>query len=392
MMNVALKIKSCLLLIAIWLVACNYNKQKDDNLAKGISLKSGNGAISAPAFNETVNGKAVHLYNLRNTNGVKAQITNYGGRLVSLVVPNKEQRPTDVIVGFNNIDAYQQSKGRYYGAIVGRYANRIAKGQFTLDGKIYRLYVNKSPNTLHSGKNGFQDAVWDARQVNSETLELKYFSKALDQGFPGNLEVKVIYELTSDNSLKISYQAVSSQNTVINLTNHAFFNLNGEASGSILNHQVTIKASQFTPVDSTMIPTGKLEPVAGTPFDFTKPTIIGARVNEQNRQLNLAKGYDHNYVLKPHTLIEPVAVAQGDKSGVVMTVYTTEPGLQFYSGNNMKGENVMKNGHKDGRQTAFCRETQHFPDSPNQPLFPSTTLKARSIYKSTTIYRFGLSR
>jgi aldose 1-epimerase len=309
MMNVALKIKSCLLLIAIWLVACNYNKQKDVNLAKGTPVKSGNGAISASAFNETVNGKAVHLYNLRNTNGVKAQITNYGGRLVSLMVPNKEHRPTDVIVGFNSIDGYQQSTGRYYGAIVGRYANRIAKGKFTLDGKTYQLFVNKSPNTLHGGKNGFQDAVWDARQVNSKTLELKYLSKALDQGFPGNLEVKVIYELTDDNSLKISYQAVSNQNTVINLTNHAFFNLNGEASGSVLNHWVTIKASQFTQVDSTMIPTGKLEPVAGTPFDFTKPTIIGARVNEQNRQLNLAKGYDHNYVLKPHTLTEPVAVA-----------------------------------------------------------------------------------
>ncbi|WP_342645417.1 aldose epimerase family protein [Mucilaginibacter sp. CSA2-8R] len=381
-----------MLLTVVCLVACNYNKQKDYSLAKGNPGKSGNGAISASAFNKEVNGKAVHLYNLRNTNGVKAQITNYGGRLVSLLVPNKKHRPTDVIVGFSSIDGYQQSTGRYYGAIVGRYANRIAKGKFTLDGKTYQLFVNKSPNTLHGGKNGFQDAVWDARQLNSTMLELKYLSKALDQGFPGNLEVKVIYELTDDNSLKISYQAVSNQNTVVNLTNHAFFNLNGEASGSILNHQVTIKASQFTPIDSTMIPTGKYEPIVGTPFDFTKPAIIGARINEQNRQLSLAKGYDHNYVLKTHTLTEAVAVAQGDKSGVVMTVYTTEPGLQFYSGNNMKGDNLMKNGHKDERQTAFCMETQHFPDSPNQPLFPSTKLKAGSIYKSTTIYHFGLSR
>lgn len=388
-MKVTLKIKSCLLLIAVWLAACNLKRQKDVNSTKDVLIESGNVAILASAFNKTINGRAVHLYTLRNANGVKAQITNYGGRLVSLVVPDKEHQPTDVIVGFNSIDGYQQSTGRYYGAIVGRYANRIAKGRFQLDGKTYQLFVNKSPNTLHGGKNGFQDAVWDARQINTQKLELTYISKNMDQGFPGNLKVKVTYELLNSNGLHISYYAVSDQNTVINLTNHAFFNLNGVTSGRITEHKVKINANRFTPVDSTMIPTGKLRYVAGTPFEFIKLTVIGTRINEDYSDLKLAKGFDHNYVLNKHTIAEPVAIAQGDKSGIVMKVYTTEPGLQFYSGNNMKGENLMKGGHKDEPRTAFCMETQHFPDSPNQPAFPSTMLKAGVPFKSTTIYQFG---
>ncbi len=388
-MKVTLKIKSCLLLIAVWLAACNLKRQKDVNSTKDVLIESGNVAILASAFNKTINGRAVHLYTLRNPNGVKAQVTNYGGRLVSLIVPNKERQPTDVIVGFSSIDGYQQSTGRYYGAIVGRYANRIAKGRFQLDGKTYQLFVNKRPNTLHGGKNGFQDAVWDARQINTQKLELTYISKNIDQGFPGNLKVKVTYELLDNNGLNITYYAVSDQNTVINLTNHAFFNLNGVTSGRITEHKVKINANRFTSVDSTMIPTGKLRYVAGTPFDFIKLTAIGTRINEDYSDLKLAKGFDHNYVLNKHTIAEPVAIAQGDKSGIVMKVYTTEPGLQFYSGNNMKGENLMKGGHKDEPRTAFCMETQHFPDSPNQPAFPSTMLKAGVPFKSITIYQFG---
>lgn len=378
------------LIAVIAMAGCHSDAQTDDTAVSGVFNQ--NVAVSASAFNKTISGKTVHLYTLRNAKGAKAQITNYGGRLVSLWVPDKNGTMTDVVAGFNSINAYQQSTGRYYGAIIGRYANRIAKGRFSLDGKTYQLYVNKYPNTLHGGKNGFQDAVWDARQINTKLLELTYISKNMDQGFPGNLRVTVTYELNDDNGLKISYQALSDQNTVINLTNHAFFNLNGVTGGSITNHKVIINSSRFTPVDSTMIPNGKLEPIAGTPFDFGKLTKIGERINEQNRQLRLAKGYDHNFALNPHTITEPVALARGDKSGIIMKVYTTEPGLQFYSGNNMKGENLMKGGYKDEARTAFCMETQHFPDSPNQSSFPSTVLKAGALFKSATIYKFSTSR
>ena len=388
--NVELRIKWSLVLAAVWIVACNSNSQTGSTAKDSLSNNYKSLDVSVSAFDKTINGKAVHLYTLRNSKGIKAQITNYGGRLVSLCVPDKNSKMTDVVAGLSSIDDYQKSTGRYYGAIVGRYANRIANGTFTLEGKMYQLFINKSPNTLHGGKNGFQDAVWDARQLNTQTLELSYLSKNMDQGFPGNLKVTVTYKLTDDNGLKINYHAVSDQNTVINLTNHAFFNLNGVTSGLITEHKVKINANRFTPVDSTMIPTGKLKPVTMTPFNFITLTAIGTRINEHNSDLKLAKGFDHNYVLNKHTITEPVAIAQGDKSGIVMKVYTTEPGLQFYSGNNMKGENLMKGGHKDEPRTAFCMETQHFPDSPNQPAFPSTMLKAGVPFKSTTVYQFGL--
>jgi aldose 1-epimerase len=387
--NVELRIKWSLVLAAVWIVACNSNSQTGSTAKDSLSNNYKSLDVSVSAFDKTINGKAVHLYTLRNSKGIKAQITNYGGRLVSLCVPDKNSKMTDVVAGLNSIDDYQKSTGRYYGAIVGRYANRIANGTFTLDGKTYQLFINKSPNTLHGGKNGFQDAVWDARQLNTQTLELSYLSKNMDQGFPGNLKVTVTYKLTDDNGLKINYHAVSDQNTVVNLTNHAFFNLNGVTGGSIVNHKVIINASQFTPVDRTMIPTGKLKNVAGTPFYFGKLTTIGNRIDQQSSQLHLTKGYDHNYVLRSHTIVEPVALVQGDRSHIVMEVYTTEPGLQFYTGNNMKGENLMKGGYKDDARTAFCMETQHFPDSPNQSAFPSTLLKAGESFKSTTIYKFS---
>jgi aldose 1-epimerase len=385
---------SALAMVALLTIAnasCNSGGSRKAQLATDSSRRAA-GEISADAFNQTVEGKPVRLYTLQNKNGLKAQITNYGGRLVALWVPDKNGNFVDVVAGFSSLEGYQKSTGRYFGATVGRYGNRIAKGRFTLDGKAYKLFVNKLPNTLHGGKKGYQDVIWDARQADSATLELSYLSKDMEEGFPGNLLVKVVFKLTDDNELSIDYKASTDKNTVVNLTNHAFFNLNGEASGSILEHQLQIKADSITPVDSTMIPTGKYDGVKNTPFDFNTATAIGARINEKHPQLIYGKGYDHNYVLRPHAIKDAVAVATGNTSGIIMSVFTTEPGLQFYSGNALKGENVMKGGHKDERRTAFCLETQHFPDSPNQSAFPSTLVKAGTTYATTTIYKFAVAK
>jgi len=340
------------------------------------------------AFEKTIDNKKTDLFILKNKNGAQAAITNYGGRLVSLLVPDTAGKMTDVVAGFESVEGYQKSTEPYFGATIGRYGNRIAKGHFTLEGKQYKLYLNNKQNTLHGGKKGFQDVVWDAKQLNDTTLELTYLSKDMEENFPGNLKVKVTYALTADNGLKINYEATTDKTTIVNLTNHAFFNLNGAGSGTILNHIVQIDADRYTPVDSTLIPTGKIGPVAGTPFDFRKATAIGARINAPDEQLKFGGGYDHNYVLNKHTLATKVASVKGDKSGIVMEVYTEEPGLQFYSGNFMQSKNSMKNGKKDDYRTAFAMETQHFPDSPNQPRFPSTVLKPGQTYKTQSIYRF----
>ncbi len=382
-------------LAVIMLAACSgpSSQHNDTHDSTAVSSRStASDTVNAAAFNRTIDGKPVQLYTLYNRNGMRAQITNYGGRLVSLWVPDKNGKPTDVVAGFNLVEGYQHSAEPYFGATIGRYGNRIAKGRFTLDGKAYKLFTNNGVNTLHGGKKGFQDVVWDAEQLNDNTLQLSYVSKDMEEGFPGNLSVKVTYELTMDNGLKITYRATTDKRTVVNLTNHAFFNLNGEASGSILQHQVRINADRYTPVDSTLIPTGKLEPVKGTPFDFVKMETIGARINQKDQQLANGKGYDHNYVLNPHQFGDAVAEVIGDKSGIAMTVYTTEPGLQFYSGNFMQSKNSMKGGHKDDLRTAFCMETQHFPDSPNQPQFPSTVLDPGKVYQSTSLYLFGAKK
>lgn len=346
--------------------------------------------VKTQDFSKTIDGKPVSIYQLQNKAGIKASITNYGGRLVSLWVPDQTGKPTDVVAGFDNLAGYEQSTEPYFGATIGRYGNRIAKGKFTLDGKDYQLFINNPPNTLHGGKKGYQAVIWDAKQIDGHTLELSYLSKDMEEGFPGNLNVKVTYELTADNGLKITYLASTDQATVVNLTNHAFFNLNGEASGSILDHLVKINADHYTPVDSTLIPTGKIESVKGTPFDFQTPFTIGSRIKTNNVQLTNGKGYDHNFVLNQHSLTDPIAEVTGDKSGIIMRIYTTEPGLQFYSGNFMLSKNVMKGGHKDDFRTAFAMETQHYPDSPNQQAFPSTVLRRGNAYQSTSIYKFDI--
>jgi aldose 1-epimerase len=290
------------------------------------------------------------------------------------------------------VEGFEKSTEPYYGATIGRYGNRIAKGKFKIDGTEYQSSINNTPNTLHGGKNGYQSVVWDAKQIDSSTLELTYLSKDMEEGFPGNLSVKVIYSLTDDNEFKAVYEATTDKKTVVNLTNHAFFNLNGEGSGTILDHLVQIDADNYVPVDSTLIPTGKIESVHGTPFDFTKPTTIGQRINDNNVQLKDGKGYDHNYVLNKHDIKTPIATVIGDKSGIKMEVFTEEPGLQFYSGNFMQAKNAMKRGIKDEFRTSFAMETQHYPDSPNQPQFPSTELKPGQVYKTQSLYKFSVAK
>ncbi len=350
--------------------------------------------ISLPdrkAFQDTIDGKLTDLYILKNSNGMTAAITTYGGRLVGLWVPDKNGKFTDVVVGFGSVQNYIKSTEAYFGATIGRFGNRIAKGKFSLDGKHYTLFTNNGPNTLHGGKKGFGDVVWDATQPNDSTLELHYISKDMEEGFPGNLDVKVTYSLTNNHEFKCDYLATTDKKTVVNLTNHAFYNLNGEGSGTINNHVLQINADLYTPVDSTLIPLGKNEAVQSTPFDFTKPMAIGARVNDTtNRQIKYGKGYDHNFVLNDNAAMKQAATISGDKSGIQMIVFTQEPGLQLYGGNFMKSKNTFKGGSKDDFRTAFCLETQHFPDSPNQPTFPSTVLEPGQTYKTSSLYRFSI--
>jgi aldose 1-epimerase len=393
-MNTIFKNLSAMLLPAciLSLAACNQSANKTTTAS---TMTDSTTHVTLPptaGFEKIIDGKQTHLYTLKNKNGVQAAITNYGGHLVGLAVPDKTGKLTDVVIGFDDIDTYKKSLSAFYGATIGRYGNRIAKGHFVLDGKGYDLFINNKPNTLHGGKKGFNDVIWDANQINDHTITLTYLSKDMEEGFPGNLHCKVTYELTDDNALKISYEATTDKTTVVNLTNHAYYNLNGIGSGTILNHVVEFKAANYTPVDSTLIPTGKIEPVAGTPFDFSKPTTIGSRINEKDEQLKNGHGYDHNFVLDKHDLNTSIATVTGDKSGIKMEIFTEEPGLQFYSGNFMGGTNTMLGGKKDEYRTGFAMETQHFPDSPNQPQFPSTILKPGEVYNTVTIYKFSTAK
>lgn len=374
---------------ALLMMGCN----SDGRTPAADASAADTGAALLPdksGFEDTVDGKPVSLYILKNGAGMTAAVTNYGGRLVGLLVPDKSGKPTDVVVGFKSVGEYINASERYFGGTIGRYGNRIAKGRFTLDGKTYTLFQNNGPNTLHGGKKGYQDVVWDATQPSDSSLVLTYLSKDGEEGFPGNLNVKVVYTITSQNELRLDYEATTDQKTVVNLTNHAFFNLNGEGSGTINNHVLQVAADRYTPVDSTLIPTGELAPVEGTPFDFRTATAIGARVDQDHPQLKPGKGYDHNFVLRAGkgAGLAHAATITGDQSGITMDIYTVEPGLQFYGGNFMQSQHTFKGRGKDDFRTAFCLETQHFPDSPNQPSFPSTELNPGQTYKTTSVYRF----
>ena len=345
--------------------------------------------IKKQAFGVTQSQQPVELYTLTNASGVEARIMTYGGTVVSLKVPDRQGRLADVVLGYETLEGYLKNSP-YFGAIIGRYGNRIGKGTFSLNGKQYTLSKNNGENTLHGGIKGFGTVVWKAKEVKSKDgigLELTYLSKDGEEGFPGNLLVTVVYTLTNQNELKIEYSATTDKTTVVNLTNHSYFNLVGE--GSILKHELMINASRFTPVDAGLIPTGELRSVKGTPMDFTQLAVIGTRIDQQDEQLTFGRGYDHNWVLNNATgKLALAARAYEPVSGRVMEVLTTEPGLQFYSGNFLDGSITGKGGQVYKQRSGFCLETQHFPDSPNKPGFPSTVLRPGQSYKTTTIYKF----
>jgi aldose 1-epimerase len=349
--------------------------------------------IEKSPFGKTSSGELVELYTLKNSSNVQVKIMTYGGTVVSLQVPDRDGMIGDIVLGYDTIDGYLKNSP-YFGSIIGRYGNRIGKGRFALDGKEYELPRNNGENTLHGGIKGFDKVVWKATEVRSKDgvgLSLTYLSKDGEEGFPGNLSVKVVYTLTDNNELSIEYSAATDKTTVVNLTHHSYFNLAGE--GNILQHELMINAEQFTPVDAGLIPTGELRNVNGTPMDFTKPTAIGARIDQQDEQLSLGKGYDHNWVLKNSSgKLSLAARAYEPRSGRVMEVSTTEPGLQFYSGNFLDGTITGKGGQVYKQRSGFCLETQHFPDSPNKPRFPSTVLKPGQQYQSTTIYKFSAQK
>jgi len=347
------------------------------------------------AFGQTADGQKVDLYTLTNTKGMEAKITNYGATLVSLKVPDRKNQFNDVVLGLSTLDEYLKGTA-YLGAIVGRYGNRIAKGRFTLDGVEYKLAVNNGENHLHGGIKGFDKVVWNAREMrtkNGPALVLSYLSKDGEEGYPGNLKVTVTYTITNRNELRIDYSASTDKDTVINLTHHSYFNLAGEGNGDILSHRVTINASRFVPTDEGSIPTGELRNVRGTPFDFTSPTAIGARINQPDQQLQFGKGYDHTWVINGRMgVLRQAATAYEPTTGRYMEVWTTEPGVQFYTGNFLDGTLTGRSGKPYQYRFGFCFETQHYPDSPNHPAFPTTTLKKGTTYHSTTIYRFSTRR
>jgi aldose 1-epimerase len=355
------------------------------------SKSASKAGIRKESFGTTKDGQAVDLYTLTNANGMVAKITNYGGIVTELWVPDRNGKLGDVVLGFDNVGDYEEYSP-YFGSLIGRYGNRIGKGKFTLDGKAYTLATNNDENHLHGGLKGFDKVVWNAEPVEKAggpALKLRYLSKDMEEGYPGNLDVTVIYTLTNKNELKIDYKATTDKPTVVNLTNHSYFNLAGQGNGDILGHKLMLNADHYTPVDSGLITTGEIAPVAGTPFDFTEPTAIGARINNDNTQLGYGLGYDHNWVLnKKGSEMSLAARVYEPTSGRVMKIFTNEPGVQFYAGNFLDGTFSGKKNKVYKHRYGFCLETQHFPDSPNKPNFPSVVLRPGETYSTTTIHKF----
>jgi aldose 1-epimerase len=342
-------------------------------------------------FGKTPDGTPVYLYTLGNTKGMEVKITNYGGIVVSVSVPDKNGKISDVVLGFDKLGDYLKGHP-YFGAIVGRYGNRIAKGRFTLGGKTYTLATNNNENHLHGGLKGFDKAVWKAEPIRSGEgvgLKLNYLSKDGEEGYPGNLDVTVIYTLTRHNELRIEYAATTDKPTVVNLTNHSYFNLGG--AGTILDHELVVNADRFVPVDKGLIPTGQMQIVKGTPMDFTTPEKIGARINQDFEQLKTGGGYDHCYVLNSPGLQNIAAKAFCASSGRLLELFTTEPAVQLYTGNFLDGTLEGKGGQTYKKRSGFCLETEHYPDSPNQPAFPSVVLNPGQKYSTTTIYKFSVA-
>jgi aldose 1-epimerase len=379
-------------LVAVALLTGCFLMTSCSSTSKKTTDDSQKAGIEKAAFGQLPDGQTADLYTLRNAAGMTAQITNYGGIVVSLLAPDKAGKFEEVTLRFDSLATYVKGNP-FFGALVGRYGNRIAKGKFTLDGKPYSLLVNNMGNHLHGGKVGFDKVLWAATPVDGEepALKLAYTSKDGEEGYPGNLAVEVTYTLTKDNALKIDYQATTDKPTVVNLTNHTYFNLTGGPKRDILDHVVTLNADRFLPVDKTMIPTGELKPVAGTAFDFTKPEVVGARINDSSDvQIKYGKGYDHCWIINgPSDSLRLAATVYEPTSGRVMEVLTTEPAVQFYTSNNMSGKAVGPGGIVYKKRDALCLETQHYPDSPNQSSFPTTVLRPGQTYKTTTEYRFS---
>jgi aldose 1-epimerase len=348
--------------------------------------------VTTQPFGKMPDGTQIEAYTLTD-GSVEATIITYGGIVVSLKTPDRNGNSADIVLGFDNLDGYVSNSnaekgGAFFGALIGRYGNRIAKGQFTLDGKTYNLPINNAPNSLHGGPHGFNNQVWKGKEIPGG-VELTYVSKAGEAGYPGTLTSVVRYTLAGG-ELKLDYSATTDKDTVVNLTNHSYFNLAGQGKGDILGNMLTLQASKFTPVDSGLIPTGELKPVDGTPFDFTKSTAVGARIEADDEQIKLGHGYDHNWVLDSKDgKVALAAEVYEPTTGRVLQVSTDQPGIQFYTGNFLDGTIKGKGGVSYGRRSALCLETQHFPDSPNHPDFPTTELKPKQKYHTVTIFKFS---
>jgi aldose 1-epimerase len=351
--------------------------------------------VTRAPFGRLSDGRAVDVYTLTNAHGIEVHVMTFGAIITVVRTPDRAGRRDDIVLGFDGLDGYVREHP-YFGAVVGRYANRIAHGRFTLDGKTYHLALNNGPNSLHGGRRGFDKALWNAESFSNDSaagVSLRYTSPDGEENYPGTLRVHVTYTLNTHDELEVDYEATTDEPTILNLTQHSYWNLHGEGQGDILDHVVQIDASAFTPVDSTLIPTGEITPVAGTPFDFRTPTPVGARIDAPNEQLRFGRGYDHNFVLdRKDTGLTHAARVVDPASGRTLDVSTTEPGMQFYTGNFLDGTLIGKSGHAYGHRTGLVLETQHFPDSPNHPNFPSTVLRPGSTYRSRTVFRFGVTR
>lgn len=374
-------------------IQCKESKKEVVTDEKPEAMLDEKTAITKSEFGKTIDGTAVEQYTLKNANGVEVDVITYGGRITSLKVPNQDGKLENVVLGFTNIEDYQKDNP-FFGALIGRYGNRIAKGKFSLNGEEYTLATNDGSNHLHGGVDGFDRVVWTATPLeNSEeaSLKLTYTSKDGEEGYPGNLEVTVIYTLTKDNAVAVSYEATTDKATVVNLTQHAYFNLTGDFSKDILNHDVVIAADAYLPVDETLIPTGEIRKVAETPFDFNTAKKVGQEINVENEQLQRGKGYDHCWVLKGEKgNLRFVASAYDETSGRFMEIFSEEPAIQFYTGNFLDGTLPMPNGGTYAHRTGFCLETQHYPDAPNQSDFPSTVLNPGETYSTKTIFKFSV--
>jgi aldose 1-epimerase len=390
MKNYVLRMTGSLAVMIIVMASCS--PKKDQSTEPAIDTVAA--SIAEIPFGSLPDGTPLTLFRLRNASGVEADITNYGGIVTALRVPDRAGKIEDVVLGYDSLAGYLKAPS-FFGALVGRYGNRIANGKFKLDGKTYTLVQNNGKNHLHGGKRGFDKVVWTAvpsSTPDSATLKLTYLSPDMEEGYPGNLDVTVVYTLTNDNALHISYEAKTDKKTVVNLTNHSYFNLSGNTRRDILGHTLTLRASRFIPVDQTLIPTGEIRPVKGTPFDFLQPAVIGARIDDpKDQQIKVGRGYDHCFVFdKPLGGYAEVGTLYDSISGRQMDLYTSEPGTQLYSGNFLDGSVTGKFNTVYARRYAVCLETQHFPDSPNKPEFPSVVLNPGDLYKTRTTYKFSV--